>query len=93
MILLGSINCTVNVSDKNTAPAIAAKTGTHNCTMAACVLFNSGIATYQILYPTPDAMAPEAIASNAPSIRIFLSWLIPTTIKIGSTNKLRIKLI
>ena len=52
----------VIVSPINTTPPIAAITGTDNWTTAACVVDRPPSAMYQIVYPKPDAIAPDRIA-------------------------------
>ena len=53
-------------SPRKTIPPRAAITGTLSCTVAAWVAFNPGNAVYQIVYPIPEAKAPDAIAYQNP---------------------------
>lgn len=67
-------------SPRKTIPPRAAITGTLSCTVAAWVALNPGNAVYQIVYPIPEARAPDAIAYQNPilfmDVRLKINMLI-----------------
>src|SRR6185503_1667229 len=78
-------------SARNATPPHAASIGTESCTIAARVLVRPRRAAYQITYPSPEATAPERIASKIPDCESFTPFNVTnlTTIINGTA---RIKL-
>ena len=67
--------------------------------MAADVHVNAGNAAYQITYPTPDASAPDAIASKIPdvvvlaeeiniAVAMMINGIVPTKFQVVSATGL-----
>ena len=63
-------------------PPAAAITGTLNWTVAAWVALSPRIAEYQIAYPIPDVIAPDATAHAMPRVA---GWLAGSMAKFRPT--------
>src|SRR5689334_20551093 len=78
-------------SPRKMIPPSAAITGTLSWTVAAWAAFNQGKAVYQIVYPIPEANAPDAIAYQIP-ILFNEARLISNMLMIAARGAARMKL-
>ena len=67
-------------SERITTPLHAAITGTESWTIAARVVVRPRSAVYQITYPTPEATAPESVASHIPFVERWILFKVSNRI-------------